>query len=85
MPRVVKVINRNVVGLVLGCTLHGVLTLQYMVKYGEEDGPIFSRSYDRRALQTPTGRMVFARCDRPSGRQGGKPVVSDGPQTTGPG
>jgi uncharacterized protein YacL len=37
------------------------------------------------ALQTPTGRMVFARCDKPSGRQGGKPVASDGPQTTGPG
>jgi uncharacterized protein YacL len=37
------------------------------------------------ALQTPTGRMVFARCDRPSGRQGGKPVANGGPQPTGPG
>ncbi len=37
------------------------------------------------ALQTPTGRMVFARCDRPAGRQGGKPVANGGPQPTGPG
>jgi len=32
------------------------------------------------ALQTPTGRMVFARCDRPAGRQGGKPVAARGPE-----
>jgi hypothetical protein len=37
------------------------------------------------ALQTPTGRMVFARCDRPAGRQGGKPVANGGQQPTGPG
>ena len=50
----------------MGCTLHGVLTLQYMVKYGEEDGPIFSRSYDRRALQTPTERAKRERAKPPN-------------------
>jgi uncharacterized protein YacL len=37
------------------------------------------------ALQTPTGRMVFARCDRPTGKQGGKPVPLRGPEPTSPG
>jgi uncharacterized protein YacL len=37
------------------------------------------------ALQTPTGRMVFARCDRPSSRQGGKPLANGGQQPTSPG
>jgi uncharacterized protein YacL len=37
------------------------------------------------ALQTPTGRMVFARCDRPGGKQGGKPVAARGPEPSGPG
>jgi hypothetical protein len=37
------------------------------------------------ALQTPTGRMVFARCDRTTGKQGGKPVAPKGAEPSGPG
>ena len=35
------------------------------------------------ALQTPTGRMVFARWDRSGNRQGGKPLANGGPQQIG--